>query len=375
MSNLQYQLTPYAYSMGSQLVNIVNYLQQEKDDETIELLKFCTTTRTEREILTKFSAECYHNAKYHWYIADTAKMFTIHHYDTVEIETTNYCNYHCNYCPVKYQPAATKKVMDRNLFTKIIQEAAANGVKYVALHFYNEPTLDPYFEERIVEISKTNLKLTLYTNASGLNHSKLLWLEKYASNVKSIHINLPSLDPMEFRRMTGTPLTKSLLDNIDRILHSRFGTEIIINGTKAEIKRNIGSFLELGCPLNHTGSNDRAGILKNEYKQDIHIREPLCGCARLLHTMNVLVDGSVVFCCNDYERKHVIGNFKKDTFLEIINSEKTITYKKIIFGWQDGNLICHRCSFMEFMLLNHKHVPLIKMFANQSALRSVENPY
>lgn len=91
----------------------------------------------------------------------------------IEIETINRCNGGCSFCPVNVQnDIRTEKLMDENLFYKIINEL--KEIRYagrIALFSNNEPLLD----KRIVVFSRyvrenlPNAQIHLFTNGTLLS--------------------------------------------------------------------------------------------------------------------------------------------------------------------------------------------------------------
>lgn len=344
-----YTLSPYVYSCSDVLVNFVNLRKEKRTAAMKQLLEFCITPKTKEQIIHAFNNTLFYNALDSWYLCETDKMYKIHKIDYVEIETINYCNYRCAYCPVRYTDVKKPEVMSMALFKKLLGVIQKNHIPNISLNFYNEPTLDPLFEQRIHAIGKTGLQLTLNTNASHLDEDKCQLLENYRKNIKIININIPSIDPSEYYRLTGSLLTARVSRNIDRIINGKCNTEIIMNGTASEVKNNMQQIKKkYKRPVYHN-TNDRAGILKNKYDEHITIKGKLHGCPKALRSLIVFTDGTVTFCCSDYYRKHTIGNLNRQSYNQIMTGEKAIHYRKVIFGELEEDILCNHCSLMSFI--------------------------
>ncbi|MDR1329927.1 MAG: radical SAM protein, partial [Oscillospiraceae bacterium] len=141
------------------------------------------------------------------------ELWTTTNIEILEIETCTHCNRRCLYCPVSLAPKEAK-TMSMELFNLVLLRAEKNGkIKTIAFNFYNEPTIDRYFEERILKLSQTNIKLSLHTNAIELDQKKIELLKN--SNVLSaIYFNIPSINKEVFERMTGSLGFEKAMDNI-----------------------------------------------------------------------------------------------------------------------------------------------------------------
>ena len=87
------------------------------------------------------------------------------------------------------------------------------GVDIVAINGYSEPSIDPFFIDRIRLIAEAGLKLNLNTNGTGLNKEKLNLIRRY-NIINSLTFNLPSVDKNEFIAITGFRPFEVVMDNI-----------------------------------------------------------------------------------------------------------------------------------------------------------------
>lgn len=93
---------------------------------------------------------------------------------SVALETVNYCNAACIFCPLfvggnridrKLRPAT---VMDRDLFMKLVEEIATWDVKpTVFLNMDGEPLLDIHFKERLEVLQKAGLSQNVNLQTNG----------------------------------------------------------------------------------------------------------------------------------------------------------------------------------------------------------------
>ena len=360
----EYIISPYIFiSDCNQLINVADGNMLENESKLYELLQFCSTEKKEVDVLDRFSPEIFNHAKKNGLIIKKDEKPWINNPYMVEIETTNYCNYKCIYCPVSQSPQKPHKVMSKIDFQRAISEVIDINASYLTLNFYNEPTLDPLFCERFEIISNTDLNCILHTNASCLNNEKLKILEYYKKNLYYIRINFPSLDPDEFSRITGNKLKPAIIDNINAIVDSGINTEIVVVGTQNEIQRNMPNIKkQFKCTVKGQRPNDRAGLLNNYYNENANISSRYCGCRNILDAVNITVDSDVLLCSFDYLRKFTVGNIKNEKLEDILHGKKAELIREIVFGVREGNYLCKTCSLMNYNMRNGRYIHLKRRF-------------
>ena len=66
----------------------------------------------------------------------------------LDIDVNTHCNASCVYCPQSTHKRGVK-IMPYDLFTQIIDKFDSYDLKWVALHIYGEPLLDPLYRKRV----------------------------------------------------------------------------------------------------------------------------------------------------------------------------------------------------------------------------------
>jgi len=267
---------------------------------------------------------------------------------TAQIEVTVHCNWSCKFCPVSRdrKPSAT---MPMSLFEEIIEKISPyETIRYVTFHFYNEPTLDRFFEERVSLLQKHSLLLRLFTNASHLTEKKINVL-KQSGVLYQLVVNLPALHEIEFRELTQSKTHIKTLRNLDKAIESGLPVNIVVNGIGPEWDQRLDElrerYEERGVPVNSTLVSDRAGTLKGFYNQEIQIEGPLSGCAWPVNHAHFSVTGDMFICCNDYYQRETFGNITSGTVHEIMTNPMAVLARRRVFGVVDApaNYICRNC--------------------------------
>jgi MoaA/NifB/PqqE/SkfB family radical SAM enzyme len=274
---------------------------------------------------------------------------------TAQIEVTAHCNWNCTFCPVSVdrKPSAT---MSMPLFEEIIEKISPfDTIRYVTFHFYNEPLLDRFFDERIAVLKKHGLLLRLFTKASQLTAEKIATL-KQAEILYGVVVNLPSLHEESFRALTQVKTHSRTIRNVNAAIESGLPVEIVVNGTGDDLMRRVGELRKryetLGVQVNSTLMSDRAGTVAERYGQEVHIEGPLRGCAWPVNHAHFSVNGDMFICCNDYYQREIFGNIRLGSVHEIMTSKAAILVRQRVFGVADApsDYVCRSChdQLMDF---------------------------
>lgn len=315
----------------------------EKD--LYSLYQFSENPITYSSLCSKFDKDTIKYALEHKIILNEDRMWFENRIDCFEIQTSTMCNFSCLFCPVHSKPRR-KEIMPLKTFESIIFKILRYPYsKIVTFDFYNEPTIDKLFVDRLKVLKGTRLKLKLNTNASGIN--KTLLKEIVNSNVVGrININIPSLDQDYYNRLTNFANLEIILRNIADLIETGIDIGIIVNGNIKENKRHYEKLKrKYGKSQNVTVYNNithnRAGNVKHLVGTYLENR----GCEVFLHNMIIGIDGSILLCCMDYNRQYILGNILNTEVEEILVSKTYVKEKKKIFWAEDtdGEYLCRKC--------------------------------
>lgn len=347
MNNMQFVTSPYLYiyRQDDAVWSIVSYLDEmlfSLDKRDMELLRFCRLPKTATEIKKKHTEDAFESFVNRKLLLNRNEMWKQFCIKYVEIEITSHCNFRCRYCPNHYH-AKKPSYMVLELYNNIIDQLAEmESVEYVTLHGYNEPLLDCFFKDRINKLAEKELKLVLFTNASLLNDDIVAILKK-SGVLKLLKVNFPTLDRKRFQHLTDSAQFELVKANIENAIQKQLPIEIICNGTNmdyAELKRY---FADIEVKQHNT--NDRAGILKNEYAMHYYYGKRLNGCSQVTDWAHIGVNGEVYLCYMDYYKKYNLGNLQASPLQDILAGETAENFRKTVFGFLPSGTkwICRRC--------------------------------
>ncbi|WP_433466252.1 radical SAM/SPASM domain-containing protein [Spirillospora sp. CA-128828] len=267
---------------------------------------------------------------------------------TAQIEVTAHCNWGCSFCPVSLdrKPPVT---MPMPLFEEIIGKIAPyDTIRYVTFHFYNEPTLDRFFAERVAVLREHGLKLRLFTNASNLSEEKIALLRQ-GDTLFQLVVNLPAIDESSFRDLTGSRRLDRTLANTEAALDAGLPIEMVVNGGGGDAQRRLDElrarFEPRGATVRSTLLSDRAGALVEDYHQDVRVEGRLRGCGWPVNHAHFSVAGDMFICCNDYYQREKFGNIRDGSVHELMTSREAVLLRRRVFGVAEApdDYICRMC--------------------------------
>jgi radical SAM protein with 4Fe4S-binding SPASM domain len=252
--------------------------------------------------------------------------------------------------------------MDFQLFSKIIDENA-HYLNSIRLYNFGEPLLHPDLPKMIRYCKKNYLGTSISTNATllkpevaeklidaGLDYVVFSFdgatKETYerirkGANFDEVRKNITSFIYMKQEKGVKTPFIRIQI--------------IKMKETEAEIQDFYNFWKRSGVDsIRIKGFDTFAGSIKtnsikNEYLFDYgkSFRYP---CKWLWEEVVILVDGTVVMCCRDYDGEIELGNIKEKTLKEIWNSKQMLEMRKKQ-KYMDFNDIplCSKCKEWEGM--------------------------
>jgi hypothetical protein len=265
-----------------------------------------------------------------------------------EIEVTAHCNWGCRFCPVSTDPKP-RRTMPMGLFEEIIVKLAdVSSIDYVTFQFFNEPTLDKYFTDRVEVLARYGMKLALYTNASALTQDKIDCLRR-SGVLRHLIVNMPSADPAEFAELTGSRSYGHTAGNLQRAIDAGFRVQVVVNGVGERLGRNVRDLTRrygpLGVEVTASLTCDRAGDVGGDYFQDVHAGGRLSGCGWPVSHANISVAGDLFLCCNDYYQREVLGNIRDGSIHDIMTGPAAVLARRKVFGVAEAadHFVCRSC--------------------------------
>jgi radical SAM protein with 4Fe4S-binding SPASM domain len=305
------------------------------------------------------------------------------------IETTNACNMKCIMCP---RPALMKRPirhMDMALFERIIKQIVPHtqddlddfgkyiadeysihsddrnensfyfyqSSKFLTLHGFGEPVLDPCIEERTMLCAKYGIPTYFSCVPANIDVNKITKLMECGLGV--IKFSLDALDNETQKKIRGekndfTGSYRKICDLIKvKSENPSIKTEIVVtmielSGDKKseETHRRFMDLWRDKPVYAYIKSQDNRWFFEKDSKMTSgsHYESQYCEFPWISTT--VMVDGSVVPCTQDYNAEMILGDANTETLEAIWNGSKYDDLRRshIYGGFSNGYKCSSRCD-------------------------------
>lgn len=275
----------------------------------------------------------------------------------VSLETCSSCTQGCYFCPVGTAPRPTE-LMPTGLFESIVGQLVAHRatIEAVGLSNYNEPTFDRRFVDQVACLKEHGLPPAVLTNASNFTPDKVDAIVALGGLVY-LGVNISTLDRERYRADRGKDHLPQVLAHLDYMKDKAVAETmaLVVLGHQDEAHRREVEAIE----ARFAGSSfvvrpfdimDRAGWLPlGRGPERPHRR--LRGCdnmgSRPLEHLHITTAGKVVFCCEDYDEVHTVGDLTKQTVDEVLTGDEIARLRRWTYGLEDApeRFICRNCLF------------------------------
>lgn len=270
------------------------------------------------------------------YASGTYLNFPLH----VIIEPTNHCNMMCQMC-LRNVMTRPMGMMGWSVFTKAVDEIAANPVHSISLYMLGESMLHPRIRDMVNYVKKMGIPYCDVSTNALMDFTGLL-----GTALDEIIISLDGIDNETYNRNRKGDYWK-IEANIMKFLREKEegGYEYpFVRLQIIDMESNrpyLSDFIDKWL-----GKTDLIYIKKLEgmvqglgdklvpIEEQIN-RKP---CKQLFYTHNINWNGDHAFCCHDPHGKSVIGNIRDMTISQAWNSQMKMLETR---GQLDG----HYCDF------------------------------
>lgn len=269
----------------------------------------------------------------------------------IQIQTINLCNYACPMCPYPdLSEGRVRSTLDVDLFYKIVAEvrAAKRRVK-LCLMLQNDPLLDRRFVEFLDYAHAADdaiSSISTVTNGSALTDELLDRLVSYERFHLTISVN--ATDRERYLKIHG----RDLWDRVHGLLTTWEGSRekvrlsFVLDSASLDEGRNFQSYWQgEGYQTRLVPLNSRINAVSDEGALHF-IDEDYGYCHYPVDTLNVLADGGVILCCNDWEHKQRFGSVKESSISEVWNARKMKSFREAAL---EGRLrkfpMCKGCDY------------------------------
>ena len=282
---------------------------------------------------------------------------------TLRMETTNFCNHRCQFCP-NSKLDRKKSVIDKELAMRVIDEAADMGVKRGAFFLMGEPLLckDIFEYYRHAKFDKHYEFLFLTTNGTLATKDKVE--EMLECGVDSIKFSINAGSPETYKKVHGRDDYDKAMEalryaceyrnkhNIKcRILSSYIVTKDNVDEVQnhyTEIKDYVDDFAFFGMNSFAGSVADETENLKADFdKDDIDFVDfpRACPCQFLNNSINVNAEGYLTCCVDEHTNLLAVEDLNKMSLREAWYSDRMVNARKRHREKDIKGMACYNCVY------------------------------
>ena len=277
-----------------------------------------------------------------------------------EVETVNACNARCTMCTINDWEQGENVIMSEALYAKFVDEVGqyADWVETVCLNRDGEPTLDKYLPQRVEMLKEAGIrKVTFATNVQLL--VPRLVHQLLDAGLDDIMVSVDGITKATFEAIRVRLNYETVLNNTLNLLRIRNkrGANltvrmrmVIMDRNRHEVDEWLAFWKAQVSPQDrvyakpvHTWGN-QLGVEADE----MVARYADTPCVSPFSTIILQVNGKVPLCGVDYNVKHLMGDFTRQSIKEIWNSELFAQVR-----WQHANrrrneiAVCRGCHIWD----------------------------
>jgi MoaA/NifB/PqqE/SkfB family radical SAM enzyme len=283
----------------------------------------------------------------------------------VQVQTLARCNAACALCPnAQRDNSGPPQVMSDELFDRLlVQLRDAKTVRLFTLMLQNEPLLDPDLPAKVrraLGVLGPDVLIDTVTNGALLAPERADALIE--AGIGRIGVSIDALSPETYARVRpGLPFDR-VVANTEALLARTERPEVC-----ARMLRQPANLHEESGFRRYWGSrgalvwvNDptnRAGALADMSAPPPGRRERLRDAAKKLlrplfppcrepfQSLNVLADGRVLLCCQDWNASTPMGDLSRQLLDEVWNGPTMNRQRKLLARWRwEDSEVCAGCS-------------------------------
>lgn len=267
-----------------------------------------------------------------------------------QIEITNICNLKCPMCPRTHGMKRKLEYMDLSLFKKIIDKVCKfnprNGNIRLQLHHFGESLLHPQLKEILLYCKSKNVATMISSNGTVLTKEKR---EAIIGNLDRIWISFDSIDKETYEKMRKGANFEDTIEKVVKLIEEKGNRIPLVEMSTLlhENKEDYEKFWREKGVKKFIWKNyhNWRGEEKIKNFTNIKLKIPNGACGYLFSCFSVLVDGSVVPCCMDYNGDMIMGNLKDQSIEEIFTGDKyTFMRFNHLSGYKKYLYLCSECT-------------------------------
>lgn len=274
------------------------------------------------------------------------------------------CNFKCKFCFNRDKSKTFHKIMEYELFEKIISDLKLfpDKLKILRLYKEGEPLLNKNLPKMIYHAKKNDVceKVDFTTNGSllGIGKNK----ELIDSGLDAIIISVQGINEKQYYETSGIKIDfEEYVKNIKNLYKNKENCRIHIKTTDTNMSGlNEKKFYDIFGDICDEISIDKVTPIwpdlevdnsKGEFEYGIYGNkiDNIHICPYIFYSLTINSDGSVSSCFLDWKHSNILGDVNKHSFFKIWNSEEVFNIRKAhLKGNIDNYPICKNCGQLKY---------------------------
>ena len=282
-----------------------------------------------------------------------------------QIQTVDCCNGSCIMCPNSIMTKKKPCAMTDQLYQKIIHEIVTESKgSFLFLFLQNEPLLDRMIAKKIRHAKNQGGNFQTYFITNGSLCTSEVVRELVEADLDLIAFSVDGLTKETYERIRPSFQYDAIMENLEGALRSQLNVCIkftLQKENEKELKAFRKYWRERQVPVDINVVSNRTGCLPNY--DEIFVPPPYSSikktigkaylklvkcCPQILTTFNILSNGDVILCCDDFSRTMVLGNMTDTSIKEIWNGEQYQEIRRLFHQGRSKEIpLCRSCSKRE----------------------------
>lgn len=245
----------------------------------------------------------------------------------VDIELASICNLKCPMCYTvteEFKKKVNTKLMDFSLFTKIVDECAKGGVYSIRLSYRGESFLHKKIVDCVKYAKAKGIK-EVSTLTNGVRLDEKLFTEIMEAGIDWITISFDGIkEQYEYiRKPARFDRAVEKITNYKKIKDERGLVKPVIKVQSVfpAIRDCLDEYYGIFAPITDmVSSNPLIDYLQKDGANEIRYVENF-NCPQIYQRMTIGADGLAMFCANDEENEHAVGNINTQSIFEVWHGE------------------------------------------------------
>ena len=265
----------------------------------------------------------------------------------VDLELASICNLRCPMCYTispDFRKKVNAKLMQWQLFTRLVDEAAKGGVYSIRLSLRGESFLHPKIVDAVRYAKERGIK-EVSTLTNGARIDEAMFREMMEAGLDWITFSIDGVYET-FEKIRQPIKFQELVDKLTafRRIRDEAGSAkpvVKVQGILPAVEEDPETYYDIFAPISDMVSSNPL-IDFHEDKATLPKHEDFT-CPQIFQRLVIGADGLVMMCANDEVGHHVVGNANRETIHQIWHGDTMQEIRRLHIAHKGAEKL-HACS-------------------------------